>query len=80
MPGHATTALVHRLQDQPVSEGVHVAKDKQKPEEKQKGEDQRGLGERYGKETRGPRLHPASKESGREGASNVGQDESSGSE
>ena len=54
----------------------------EQPREKQdeKGKDQRALGERYGKKATGPALHPAEKESGRRGASNVGEDESSGSE
>jgi hypothetical protein len=45
-----------------------------------KGKDQRGLGERFGKKAKTPALHPAEKESGTQGASNVGEDESSGSE
>lgn len=55
---------------------------KQKEDRKQpeKGADQRLLGERYGKKETGPALHPATKESGQKGASNVGQDETSGSE
>lgn len=56
--------------------------EKQKDGQKQpaKGADQKLLGERYGKKETGPALHPASKESGRQGASNAGEDESSGSE
>ena len=80
-PAGHRRGLVRALHVQPVLRlGVHVAKEREKPPQKQKGEDQRGLGERYGKEAREPRLHPASKESGIEGASNVGQDETSGSE
>lgn len=47
-----------------------------------KGADQRrfGLGERLGRPETGPRLHPLSKEAGIKGASNVGEDECSGSE
>ena len=45
-----------------------------------KGAEQRGLGERLGREELGPPLHPASKESGTKGASNAGEDETSGSE
>ena len=46
----------------------------------QKGADQRFLGERMGKTEHGPRLHPVSRETGKKGASNVGEDASSGSE
>ena len=46
----------------------------------QKGAEQRWLGERYGRRETGLALHPWSKETGRKGASNVGQDETSGSE
>jgi hypothetical protein len=46
----------------------------------EKGKDQTGLSERYGKEAQTPALHPAEKESGIRGASNVAEDESSGSE
>lgn len=49
-----------------------------KPE--QKGAEQRWNGERYGREEMGPRLHPWTRVTGRKGASNVGQDETSGSE
>ena len=56
----------------------------QKTEQKRddKGADQRrlGVGERLGRPETGPRLHPLSRESGIKGASNVGEDESSGSE
>jgi hypothetical protein len=45
-----------------------------------KGAEQRGLGERLGQEEDGPPLHPAAKESGTKGASNAGEDETSGSE
>jgi hypothetical protein len=45
-----------------------------------KGAEQRGLGERLGREEDGPPLHPAAKESGVKGASNAGEDETSGSE
>jgi hypothetical protein len=46
----------------------------------EKGADQRWLGERYGRVERGPALHPFTRETGRKGASNVGEDETSGSE
>jgi hypothetical protein len=45
-----------------------------------KGADQRGLGERIGRQATGPAIHPATKESGTKGASNAGEDASSGSE
>lgn len=45
-----------------------------------KGAEQRGLGERIGREEKGPAVHPATKESGTKGASNAGEDASSGSE
>jgi hypothetical protein len=45
-----------------------------------KGADQRRLGERIGRPETGPKLHPLSREAGIKGASNVGEDESSGSE
>ena len=48
--------------------------------QEEKGKDQRGLGERYGKKAKEPALHPSERESGTQGASNVQQDESSGSE
>jgi hypothetical protein len=51
-----------------------------KREPDDKGADQRGLGERLGRQEKGPALHPAAKESGVKGASNVGEDETSGSE
>lgn len=57
-----------------------MEKQKEAPRQPDKGEDQRLLGERYGKKETGPALHPATKESGRKGASNVGEDETSGSE
>jgi hypothetical protein len=50
------------------------------PKDEEKGKDQRGLGERYGKEASGPPLHPDEKERGTRGASNVGEDGTSGSE
>lgn len=54
---------------------------KQQPRKKDdKGADQRLLRERLGQVEKGPRLHPVSKETGLKGASNVGEDESSGSE
>jgi len=56
-----------------------MAAEKQK-EKDDKGKDQRGLGERYGKKASGPLLHPNEKERGTRGASNAGEDESSGSE
>jgi hypothetical protein len=52
----------------------------QQPKQPEKGKDQRLLGERYGKKASHPLLHPVEKETGRRGASNVGEDESSGSE
>jgi hypothetical protein len=56
----------------------------QQPQDKRdaKGKDQRkrGLGERLGSPETGPKLHPLSREAGIKGASNVGEDESSGSE
>ena len=56
-------------------------KQPQKPRKQpQKGADQRFLGERLGKREDGPRLHPVSRETGKKGASNVGEDASSGSE
>lgn len=55
-------------------------KTRRDPDEKDKGAQQRGLGERFGRDAKGPPLHPAAKESGIEGASNVGEDETSGSE
>lgn len=56
-------------------------KAKQEPNtQKVKGKDQKGLGERYGKKATAPALHPAEKESGTQGASNVSEDETSGSE
>jgi hypothetical protein len=48
--------------------------------ERAKGADERWLRERYGRVERGPALHPWTKETGLKGASNVGQDETSGSE
>jgi hypothetical protein len=42
--------------------------------------DYRWEGERYGRVERGPALHPFTKQTGRKGASNVGEDETSGSE
>jgi hypothetical protein len=57
---------------------VQKQKEARKPPEK--GKDEQLLGERYGKKETGPALHPTTKESGRKGASNVGQDETSGSE
>lgn len=54
---------------------------KQRPRKKDdKGADQRLLRERLGQVEKGPRVHPVSKETGLKGASNVGEDESSGSE
>ena len=53
---------------------------KTEPKPDDKGADQRRLGERLGRPETGPKLHPASRESGTKGASNVGEDESSGSE
>jgi hypothetical protein len=56
-------------------------KDKTKTQgDDDKGEEQRGLSERLGRKESGPALHPTTKESGTKGASNVGQDETSGSE
>jgi hypothetical protein len=46
----------------------------------EKGADQRWLGERYGRVEEGPALHPLTRETGLKGASNVGEDETSGSE
>lgn len=43
-----------------------------------KGSDQRGLGERYGKEDDGTSNHPETKRTGRKGASNAGEDLTSG--
>jgi hypothetical protein len=51
-----------------------------RPKQDDKGAEQRGLGERIGREEEGPALHPTSRESGTKGASNVGEDETSGSE
>ena len=48
--------------------------------EPEKGAEQRWFGERYGRVEEGPLLHPLSKETGLKGASNVGLDETSGSE
>jgi hypothetical protein len=48
--------------------------------EKQKGADQRNEGERYGRPAHGPATHPYTKKTGRKGASNAGEDETSGSE
>jgi hypothetical protein len=54
--------------------------DKRHRRSEQKGADQRWLGERFGRRETGVALHPWSRETGRKGASNVGQDETSGSE
>ncbi len=48
--------------------------------EKDKGSDQRNLGERYGREDDSGSNHPLSRESGIKGASNVGEDATSGDE
>ncbi|HEX6241881.1 MAG TPA: hypothetical protein VFZ61_13325 [Polyangiales bacterium] len=55
---------------------------KTQPKQDDKGADQRrlGLGERLGRPETGPKLHPLSREAGVKGASNVGEDETSGSE
>jgi hypothetical protein len=46
-----------------------------------KGRDQRDLSERYGKRVGVAfAIHPETRRTGRQGASNVGEDESSGSE
>jgi hypothetical protein len=53
---------------------------KQTRKKDDKGADQRLLKERISQPEKGPLLHPQSKETGLKGASNVGEDESSGSE
>jgi hypothetical protein len=53
---------------------------KRPPKKDDKGADQRLLKERINQVEEGPLLHPQSKETGMKGASNVGEDESSGSE
>lgn len=45
-----------------------------------KGREQRYLGERFGRPELGTGMHPLTKERGIKGASNVGEDETSGSE
>ncbi|MET0286127.1 MAG: hypothetical protein ABW352_16720 [Polyangiales bacterium] len=46
--------------------------------EKDKGKDERNLGQRYGREDDSHSNHPLSRESGVKGASNVGEDSTSG--
>jgi hypothetical protein len=45
-----------------------------------KGREQRALTERQGREVDGEPTHPEERETGHKGASNVGEDETSGSE
>ena len=47
-------------------------------EQREKGSDQRRLGERYGKEDDGTSNHPETKRTGKKGASNAGEDLTSG--
>ena len=49
-----------------------------KSELRDKGRDQRDLDERLGKHDDGTSNHPESKQTGQKGASNVGEDETSG--
>ena len=53
---------------------------KEEEELEKKGRDQRWLSERFGKREREFSNHPETKRTGYKGASNVGEDESSGSE
>lgn len=53
---------------------------KETKENSDKGSEERGLSERYGKRATTPPLNPVTKERGIQGASNVGQDKTSGSE
>lgn len=61
-------------------EGRPQVLSKQQEELQKKGRDQRWLSERYGKREHEHSNHPQTKRSGYKGASNVGEDESSGSE
>jgi len=52
----------------------------EKSELKDKGRDQRSLEERLGKEDDGTSNHPETKQTGIKGASNAGEDQTSGSD
>jgi hypothetical protein len=49
-----------------------------KTAEKEKGRDERNLGQRYGRPDDSGSNHPAAREDGIKGASNVGEDQTSG--